>query len=296
MTGQPTPPKPPKTYPRNSRGPLWSGLINPWFPLIRPSIKPLVLRGVTLGASNLRFDLIMKLFWKFLEIVKIHDFSCIWIEKNNQHSLIPPPKKWRVWRVITRWSPSLECFVKHFCTYGGPILWGVGGLVLAAWPLRVDVYEPRLLETDGEVREAEGENHRWDVETGSSWGWFMPLFTRCFYVYHVSVTSMFKRLSLLITICHVPCRFLIPIRPREIHTNFFLAEGITKNVDSFVKLISLRFSAIPLRFSAMSLRFSAISLRFSSFERIPRKDAKSLGPYLIGHVCWWLTCVCFVRR
>lgn len=34
------------------------------------------------------------------------------------------------------------------------------GLVGWSWPLRVDVYEPRLLETDGEVREAEGENHR----------------------------------------------------------------------------------------------------------------------------------------
>ena len=30
------------------------------------------------------------------------------------------------------------------------------GLVGWSWPLRVDVYEPRLLETDGEVREAEG--------------------------------------------------------------------------------------------------------------------------------------------
>ena len=113
----------------------------------------------------------------------------------------------------------------------------------------------------------------------------MPLFTRCFYVYHVSVTSMFKRLSLLTTICHVPCRFLIRSDLERYTPIFFLQRGSPKNVDSFVKLISLRFSAIPLRFSAISLRFSAISLRFSSFERIPRKDAKSLGPYLIGHVC-----------
>ena len=34
--------------PRNRRGPLWSGPVNRWFPLIRPAIKALFLRGVTL--------------------------------------------------------------------------------------------------------------------------------------------------------------------------------------------------------------------------------------------------------
>ena len=45
------------------------------------------------------------------------------------------------------WSPNLECFVKN------PILLGP---TFRGWSPRVDVYEPRLLETDGEVGEAEG--------------------------------------------------------------------------------------------------------------------------------------------
>ena len=47
MTGQPTPPKrtPPEMRP-------YSGLINYWFPLIRPAIKPLFLRGVWLMAAT----------------------------------------------------------------------------------------------------------------------------------------------------------------------------------------------------------------------------------------------------
>ena len=39
------PPPGPRTPPTNSRGPLWSGLINHVFPLIRPAIKPLFLGG-----------------------------------------------------------------------------------------------------------------------------------------------------------------------------------------------------------------------------------------------------------
>ena len=118
----------PKTYPRNSR-PLWSGLINHWFPW------PLFLRGVTLGASTLRFEsggyfLTMKFFWEFLNyIVKIHDVLYLGSKKHNN---IPwfPPKKWRVWRVITRWSQSLKCFVKHFCTFCAPFL---GANPLRGW-------------------------------------------------------------------------------------------------------------------------------------------------------------------
>ena len=39
---QPTPPPP--TYPPGNKA-LWSGHMNHWFPLIRPKIKPLFLRG-----------------------------------------------------------------------------------------------------------------------------------------------------------------------------------------------------------------------------------------------------------
>ena len=39
---------PPLTYPARNKA-LWSGLINHWFPLIRPAIKPLRIWGVALG-------------------------------------------------------------------------------------------------------------------------------------------------------------------------------------------------------------------------------------------------------
>ena len=50
MASQPTPPGP-RTPPRNSRP--YQGLINQWFPLIRPAIKPLFLGGGTLGGGRL---------------------------------------------------------------------------------------------------------------------------------------------------------------------------------------------------------------------------------------------------
>ena len=155
------PPQPPKTYPRNSRGPLWSGLINLWFPLIRPSIKPLVLRGVTLGASNLRFDLIMKLFWKFLEIVKIHDFSCIWIEKKQPTFLDSPPKKVESLKSNYKVVPKSGMFRETLLH-----LW-------RANPLRGWWVGPGCLATEGGCVRATFAGDRW--RGPRSRGWKSPL-------------------------------------------------------------------------------------------------------------------------
>ena len=51
---------PPSHVPPPNNKALWSGLINHWFPLIRPKIKPLFLGGGTLGGgwlnSHVRFS------------------------------------------------------------------------------------------------------------------------------------------------------------------------------------------------------------------------------------------------